>query len=70
MAMMQLAMIAGISAWHASLLGSQVVVDLALQPFADGLGRDGIEVGRGKDLVDDGAVRCALLGGDCAEGSA
>lgn len=64
MATMLLATTIRISIGYASLLWSQVIVNLALQAFADGLGRDGVEVGRSKDLVDDGAVRRALLGQD------
>lgn len=50
------------------LLRSQVILDLILQLFTNALGRDGVEVGVGQDLVDDGAVGGSLLWGNCMGG--
>lgn len=49
------------------LLARQIMADLLLQLFAYALGGNGIEVGVGEDLVDDGAVCRMLLERDCSD---
>lgn len=44
------------------LLVGDVIFNPVLKTLAYSLRRDGVEVGGGEDLVDDGAIRSALLG--------
>jgi hypothetical protein len=46
------------------LLWCQIVVHPFLQSIANALRRYSLQVGTGKDLIDDCCIGCALLGGD------
>ena len=48
-------------------LRSDIIINLLLQSLSYAFGRDGLEVGRGEDIVDDGAVGRFLLRGHCLQ---